>query len=164
MQTMSETLSAPLPASINATVDTVPDTLNIQGVIALTSRLAQLLSEEVQLLGDMKVAKIEELQKEKLFLVKALDAQRILVDKHPNVLETIPSRDKKDLQEVVEIFNHILEENHRKLLLAKQVNQRIVKAISDTVKQQTHKRVYNRKGVTGLNPYETLPVTLNKKI
>ena len=49
----------------------------------------------------------------------ALDAQRRLVDKHPHLLETIPSQDKHDLEQVVNVFNDILEENHRKLLLAR---------------------------------------------
>lgn len=138
--------------------------LNIQEVIAVTARLGQLLAEESELLGAMKVAKIETLQKEKTYLVNALEAQRKLVNQSPHVLETIPSRDKKDLQEVVDVFNHILEENHRKLLLARQVNQKIIKAVADAVKQKTHKRVYNNKGVTGMNPLETLPVTLNKHV
>jgi predicted nucleotidyltransferase len=42
--------------------------LKIQDVITLTARLAQLLAEEVDLLGEMKVQKIEALQKEKLFM------------------------------------------------------------------------------------------------
>jgi len=164
MQVASETMMPPA-ASADIATTMMPSSMNIQEVIALTSRLAQLLSEESELLGAMKVAKIEELQKEKVFLIGMLDAQRKLVGQHPQTLEMIPSRDKKDLEEVAEVFNHILEENHRKLLLAREVNRKIVKAISDAVKQKTSKRVYNRKGITGgINPYETLPVTLNKHI
>jgi len=139
-------------------------TLKIQDVITLTARLAQLLAEEVDLLGDMKVSKIEALQQEKLFLVSALEAQRKLVDKHPHLLETIPSQDKKDLQEVVDVFNEILEENHRKLLMAKEVNHKIVEAITAVVKENTQSRAYGAKGVTTNIPYETLSVTLNKTI
>ena len=138
--------------------------IKIQDIITLTARLAQLLAEEVDLLTDMKVHKIEALQQEKLFLVSALDAQRKMVDKHPHLLETIPSQDKHDLQEVVNVFNDILEENHRKLLLAKEINHRIVKAITAVVKQNSLSRVYDGKGVTGCAPYDTLSVTLNKKI
>jgi len=138
--------------------------INIKDVITLTARLAQLLAEEVDLLTDMKVSKIEALQQEKLFLVGALDAQRKLVSKSPQVLETIPSSDRKDLEEVVEVFNTILEENHRKLLLAKEVNHKIVEAITSVVRENTQSRVYDGKGITGSAPFETLSVTLNKKI
>lgn len=138
--------------------------LKIQDVITLTARLAQLLAEEVDLLGDMKVSQIEALQQEKLFLVSALEAQRKLVDRHPHLLETIPSQDKKDLEEVVEVFNNILEENHRKLLMAKEVNHKIVEAITAVVKENSQSHVYGMKGTANNVPFETLSVTLNKTI
>jgi len=138
--------------------------LKVKNVITLTARLAQLLAEEVDLLSEMKVAKIEPLQQEKLFLVAALDAQRKLIDKHPHLLETIPSQDQQDLKEVVEVFNNILAENHRKLLLAKEVNHKIVQAITTVVMQSTKRMVYDDKGLTGIAPFETLSVTLNKRI
>jgi hypothetical protein len=139
--------------------------LKIQDVITVTARLAQLLAEEVDLLSDMKVAKIEALQQEKLFLVGALEAQRKLVAKHPEILETIPSQDKKDLEDVVELFKDILEENHRKLLMAKEVNYKIVEAVTAVVKESTQSRTYSASGVSGTAaPFETLSITLNKTI
>lgn len=138
--------------------------LKIQDVITLTARLAQLLAEEVDLLGDLKVHQIEKLQQEKLFLVSALEAQRKLVDKNPYLLETIPSQDKKDLEEVVEVFNNILAENHRRLLMAKEVNHKIVEAITAVVKENSQSKAYGAKGATSNIPYETLSVTLNKTI
>ncbi len=138
--------------------------LKMQNVITLTARLAQLLAEEVDFLSEMKVSKIEALQNEKLFLVNALEAQRKLIDKHPHLVETIPSQDKQDLKEVVEVFNNILAENHRKLLLAKEVNHKIVQAITDVVMKNTRRMAYDGKGLTGIAPYETLSVTLNKRV
>lgn len=138
--------------------------IKIQDVITITARLAQLLAEEVDLLGEMKVDKIEPLQQEKLFLVNALDANRKLLDRHPHLLETIPSQDKHDLREVVEVFNEMLEENHRKLLVAKEINHKIVQAITDVVKEHTMSRVYDGTGSTSNAPYESLSVTLNKRV
>jgi len=138
--------------------------IRVQDVITLTARLAQLLAEEVDLLTDMKVSRIEALQQEKIFLTNALDAQRKLLDKHPHLIETIPSQDKQDLKEVIEVFNNILEENHRKLLVAKEVNHKIVQAITTVVKESTLSRVYDGKGLTNAAPFETLSVTLNKHI
>lgn len=138
--------------------------INAHDIITLTARLAQLLAEEADLLGEMKVSKIDSLQQEKLFLVSALESQRKLLDKHPYLSETIPSQDKKDLQEVVNVFNTILEENHRKLLLAKEINHKIVNAITDVVKENTKSRSYDQTGINGSAPFETLSVTLDKKI
>ena len=149
-------MSAPKPAS-------VPE-LKIRDTITLTARLAQLLAEEVDLLGEMKVANIESLQKEKIFITNALDAQRKLAARHPHLLEAIPAQDKRDLQEVVSVFNNILKENHRKLLIAKEINGKIVQAITAVVKEKSASRVYDGKGHTGNQPYVTLSVTLNKTV
>jgi hypothetical protein len=137
--------------------------VDVKAIITVTARLAQLLAEEVDLLSEMKVSKIEALQQEKLFLVGALDAQRKLIDKHPELTESIPSQDKKDLQEVVEVFNNILEENHRKLLLAKEINHKVVQAITSVVKESTQSQAYDGQGLTGA-AYDTLSVTLNQTI
>lgn len=138
--------------------------IDVKAIITVTARLAQLLAEEVDLLADMKVSKIESLQNEKIFLTNALEAQKKLINKHPGVLDTIPSQDRSDLQEVVEVFNNILGENHRKLLLAKEVNHKIVQAITSVVKEHSLSKTYDDQGITGAAPYETLSVTLNQTI
>lgn len=147
------------------TIDTPKEKpMSARDMITVTARLAQILAEEVDLLDAMKVSKIEDLQKEKLFLVGALEAQKKLIARHPDFSETIPSQDKKDLQDVVEVFNDILEENHRKLLIAKTVNHQIVQAITKVVKEATLSRAYDNTGINGSAPYETISVTLDKRI
>ncbi len=138
--------------------------IDVKAIITVTARLAQLLAEEVDLLTDMKVSKIEALQQEKLFLANALESQRKLLDKHPELTQTIPSQDRKDLQEVVEVFNAILEENHRKLLLAREVNHKIVQAITSVVREGTLSQSYNDSGSTDAAAFATLSVTLNQTI
>ncbi len=145
------------------TADNVHD-FRVHDVITITARLAQLLAEEVDLLGDMKVKKIEALQNEKNFLTNALEAQKKLIDRHPHLMETIPSTDRKDLAEIASVFEDILAENHRKLLLAKEVNHKIVQAITDVVKETTQSRTYNGGGFTGAASFNTLSVTLNQTI
>lgn len=141
-----------------------PPQLKVQDIITLTARLAQLLAEEVDLLAAQKISKIEDLQKEKLFITSALEAHRKLIGKYPHLLETIPAQEKRDLQEVVNVFNNILEENHRKLKMARDVNHQIVQAITHVVKEHARSRFYDGKGVSGSAAYETLSVTLNKTI
>ncbi len=138
--------------------------LKMQDVVTITARLAQILAEEVDLLNSMRVSKIADLQSEKLFLISALEAQRKLLDKHPQLSESIPSQDKKDLEEVVSVFNDILEENHHKLLLAKKVNQEIVKAITSVVQDNNRRASYSMRGTSDTAPFQTLSVTLNKTI
>lgn len=138
--------------------------IKMQDVMTLTARLAQLLAEEADLLAAMKIKEIEKLQEEKIFLTNAIDAQRKLLEKSPHLLETIPSRDKHDMEGLIEVFNNILAENHRKLLLAKEVNHKIVSAIKEVVKEGTTSKTYSNDGVTHYAAYETMSVTLDKVI
>lgn len=138
--------------------------LKIQDVITLTARLAQLLAEEADLLGNMKIKEIEKLQNEKIFLTNAIDAQRKMIEKSPHMVETIPSKDCHDMEALVEVFNNILAENHRKLLLAKEVNHKIVNAIKDVVKEHTVSKNYGGDGVSRYAPFETMSITLDKVI
>ena len=50
----------------------------------------------------MKIKKIEALQQEKIFITNALEAQRKLIERHPYMLGSIPSRDKADLESDLE--------------------------------------------------------------
>lgn len=142
----------------------VPEKLNVEVVISLTARLAQLLAEEVDLLADMKVAKIKDLQKEKMFLTNALEAQRKLLDKHPHLTETIPATDREDLKRVVTIFEDILHENHRKLLKAKEVNEQVVQAITKVVRDTNSREAYGTDGACGIPLPETLSVTYDHRV
>jgi hypothetical protein len=141
-----------------------PAKVSIPDVITLTARLAQILAEEVDLLAAMRVSKIEALQNEKLILIGALQAQKKLLKKHPEFGESIPSQDRKDLQDVVNVFNDILEENHHKLLAAKEVNHKIVQAITAVVRENTQRRSYDSDANRGAAPFATLSVTLDKII
>lgn len=136
----------------------------MQDVVTVAARLAQVLAEEVDLLNEMKISKIEALQQEKIFLTNALEAQRRLIDQHPYLRETIPSQDKSDMEEIAVVFQNILEENHRKLLVAKEVNVKVVEAIRDVVRETTQSRTYNGNGYAGIAAFNTLSVTLNKTI
>jgi flagellar biosynthesis/type III secretory pathway chaperone len=138
-----------------------PDHINMTDIITLTARLAQLLAEEVDQLGGMKIAKVRELQKEKLFILSALEAHKRILEKHPHLSETIPSRDKSDLEAVVRVFEDILEENHRRLMVAREVNQRVVNAITEVVRDNSMSKVYGAKGVTGALGGDSLSITLN---
>lgn len=141
-----------------------PVMINAKDVITLTARLAQILAEEVDLLRAMKVRDIERLQEEKLFLIEALEAHKKILKKHPQLSESIPSRDKEDLEGVIDVFNNILEENSRRLQMAKEVNHQVVKAIRDVVTEHALTKYYDGDGMKQIAPYETLSVTLNQTI
>ncbi len=141
-----------------------PPPFRLSDVSMLTARLAQILAEEVDLLGAMKISQIDALQKEKLFLINALEAQKKLLARHPSAMDTIPSQDKDEFETLTEVFNDILGENHRKLQLAKEVNQYVVKAITRVVNEHATSRYYDGLGTRSPRSTEVLSVTLNKTV
>lgn len=137
---------------------------NITDVITLTARLAQVMAEEVDLLREMKVSKIEALQKEKLFLTGALEAYRKLLDRQPELRQQLTAQQRFDLQEVTRVFNDVLKQNHERLLVAKEVNHRVVQAIRSCVSEQNGQSIYNHRGYSAVPGSQSLSVTLNKHI
>lgn len=138
--------------------------LNGKDLALMTARLTQVLAEEVDLLEAMKVKDIEKLQEEKLFLIDALETHRKILRQRPELSETIPSQDKQDLADVVEIFEDILEQNHRKLKMAKEVNEQVVNAIREVVTEKTQNPYYSNQGIKRMAAFESSSVTLNQQI
>ena len=139
-----------------------PQAIDVAGIASLTARLAQVLAEEADLLAAMKVKQIDALQKEKLFLINALETQRKMIDRHPHLLEAIPSRDKDDLQGIAEVFKDILAENHRRLSVAREMNRKVVETITQVVKESSMSSVYGDRGNPGALGTSALSVTYNQ--
>lgn len=138
--------------------------INARDVITVTARLAQVLAEEVDHLQGMDIKKIEKLQEEKLFLIDALEAYKKVARRQPDLSEMIPSQDKADLEGIFDVFTDILQENKRRLQVAKEVNQQVVKAIRDVAAQNAETPYYMNSGTRMISPYESMSVTLNQTI
>jgi hypothetical protein len=136
---------------------------SVNNIIALTARLAQVLAEEADQLEAMNIKKVGYLQKEKLLLTGALEREKKLLDRYPASLTSMTEEDKQDLRSVMEIFNVILAENYRRLLVAREVNGRVVDAISDAVNEATANSVYDKKAKPDHVARENLSVTLDEK-
>lgn len=141
-----------------------PVMIDAKDISLMTARLAQILAEEVDLLKEAKVRDIEKLQQEKIFLIDALETQKKLIQQRPELVDTIPSRDKHDLQKVADLFEDILKENHMRLRMAKEVNEQIVAAITESVSERSRTPYYGRNGMTGTAVFERNSVSLNEKI
>jgi flagellar biosynthesis/type III secretory pathway chaperone len=131
-----------------ATIDLSDATrVDVESVIALTARLAQVLAEEADLLADMRVRDIESLQKEKLQLLDALEAQKRFLDRNPGVLSDLTDEESLELAQIVEIFQTVMRENHRRLLIAREVNRTVLEAISEAVQDAGKSGFYDHKGL-----------------
>lgn len=139
------------------------DAVNVENIIILTARLAQVLAQEADMLADMRIASIEALQREKLLLAGALEKQKQLFDRFPHKLHEIEDDERERLEQIIDIFDGIMKENHNRLLVAREVNRKVVEAIADAVTEASAQALYNHKGVNGPGA-EAYSVTLDKRI
>ncbi len=140
------------------------DGMDVNDVIALTARLANVMAKEADLLESQRVGEISELQREKQLLTHALESAKRHAKKHPEMMQNATDEEVEDLQTVITLFDTIKEENHRRLKMAKAVNERIVQAITDVVNEERSKGMYNDKG-TGAQPtVGNMSVSLNERV
>ena len=133
-------------------------------MIAIVARLAQLLAEEVDCLDEMRISDIETLQEEKRRLSRTLEMMKREVERFPEMKNSFAEEDIAVFNEVSEIFDEVLQENHRKLLVAKEVNFCMVQAISDVVKEEMVRHGYNQRGTKGAMRGAAPSISLNKTI
>jgi len=136
---------------------------DVQDIIAVTARLAQILAREADLLDEMKISKIAELQKEKTMLTNTLAEIKKHVLRDPSVLDGMRPEDKEDLENVIMIFNQILEENYSRLNKARLVNAKLVEMIQEVIRDKTRSEHYDRSGVMN-TVVEGLSLSLNEKV
>ncbi|MFO1242363.1 MAG: hypothetical protein U1E36_04080 [Rickettsiales bacterium] len=138
-------------------------TLDAETIMLLTARLAQVLAEETDLLTAMRVSDIEKLQREKVLLVDALEKQKRLIESRPELLSTMTDEQALELAQIIEIFQSVMKENHRRLLIAREVNRKVVEAISDAVSEANQHQVYDNTGAPEMSQ-SAIAVSLNKQI
>lgn len=133
-------------------------------IITITARLARVLAQEADYLEEMKVSKIADLQKDKLALADALTTIKKEVLKDPSILEDISDDEREEMRAVITIFNQILDENYRRLTVARAVNQEIVKAVTDVVCEHATNDVYDSKGSAHGQVVNSLSLSLDKQV
>lgn len=143
---------------------TSADSVNVENVIVLTARLAQVLAEEADLLANMKISAIEGLQREKMLLAGALEKQKKLFDRFPSKLHDMDYEERERLEQIIEIFDSIMRENYRRLLVAREVNRKVVEAIAEVINEASSQASYNKKGLSEAGSAESLSVSVDKRI
>jgi ABC-type Zn uptake system ZnuABC Zn-binding protein ZnuA len=144
-------------------IENEPREINIPNLVALTARLAQVMAEEADMLDAMQISKLPTLHDEKQWLTKALEFQLKRIRKYPEMLDDIDHEQMEDLRAMVRVFEKIRQENYDRLLVAREINLRLVEAIKEVVQEHSMKAAYR---MTGDMDYtaDTLSVTLNEKV
>ncbi len=135
-----------------------------EDIITLTARLAQVLAEEADYLEKMQVSKIAPLQKEKILLSNALALIKKQLPKDGSFMDMLEPEEAESLRDVITVFNEVLEESYTKLSMARAVNQRVVEAITEAVKETAGQDAYDGSGNAGAHGSDAMPLSLDKRI
>jgi flagellar biosynthesis/type III secretory pathway chaperone len=125
---------------------TVHPPFDLRKMTALTGQLGHVLAREVECLRKMKIKDIEPLQREKERLLTSLEEMKQQLEANPYLMDECDEDDTEEFREVAEIFEAILLENHRHLLLAREVNARVVGVVRDTLQEEQGSAYYNQVG------------------
>ena len=137
--------------------------IDVEGIVALTARLSQVLAQEVEFLAEMQIQELEGLQKEKTQLLDALEGQKRHIDNNPHLLALLTDDECLELAQIIEIFQGIMKENHRRLLIAREVNLKVTEAIVNAVNDDAKSGSYTKQGNTGI-AQESISMTVDRSI
>lgn len=112
------------------------DTNRVRDLIAVTGQLITLMNREADLLEAMKAEKISEFQKEKGLLAERYATLVKELRGEPELMKAMADAVRAELKELLDQFNATAKRNEKALRIAREVNERIVKAIVDATQQQ----------------------------
>lgn len=140
----------------------VVESLSIHDLMDVTMQLKDILAKETDHLRQMKVKELGVLQQEKARLTKVLESYQALLRANPRALDELNDGEREDLGIEIEEFTRIVDDNYRRVAVARAVNQRIVQAILDVVAEQQHAGTYTKQGMSAA-PNMALSFNLNQK-
>ncbi len=140
------------------------DAIVIHEVMAVTSRLADVLRRESDFLKQMNIGEAGKLQDEKIKLTAWLEAQKKLIAIRPELRDQISPQEREELEAIIEDFTDAMEENFRQVSIARVVNQKVVQAITESMREQQQLNTYNAYGTnTSRMSSAALSYNLNQK-
>jgi len=145
---------------------TAPAPALIDDLVAVTLRLTDLMARETEILRSQRPQDIKTLQKEKADLARGYDHFMQALRKEPSLLGGAPLKTRDALRDATIRFQKTMTDNERALRAARNVSERLMKAIVSAVaEKQVSAAAYSSAGVlTGYGPRRTVAMTLNKQL
>ena len=136
--------------------------LDVHELLDVTIKLKDILAKETQQLKQMKVKELGLLQQEKTRLTKLMESYQALLKAKPDALGELDEATREELGIEMEEFTRVVDENYRRVAVARAVNQRVVQAILDVVTEQQHAGTYTKRGISA-SPNMALSINLNQQ-
>lgn len=145
---------------------TAPAVALIDDLVAVTQRLTDLMTRENEILRSQRPQDIKTLQQEKVELARGYDHFMQALRKEPGLLAGAPRQSRDALRDATIRFQKTMTDNERALRAARNVSERLMKAIVSAVSdKQVSAAAYSSAGVlTGYGPRRAVAMTLNKQL
>lgn len=144
-------------------------TNKLDDLIAITSRLIDLMDKEIEMLRSMRPQNIGALQKDKVNLALAYERHMQELRDDPSMLAAAKPGLKAELKRITSRFQEVLNENESAIKAVKSVSEKLLTAIANAVTEQRGKAAaYSKEGTIGGNggvpSAKTAPITLNEQL
>lgn len=138
----------------------------VSDLMTITQRLSDLMTRETEILRSQRPQDIKNLQQEKNDLARGYDHFMQELRKQPDMLAGAPRETRDKLREVTIRFQKVMTDNERALRAARNVSERLMKAIVSAVSEkQVSGAAYSSAGVlNGAGPRRAVAMTLNKQL
>lgn len=137
----------------------------VNDLITITSRLIALMTAEVEKLRTHKIKEVEAMQSEKAALARAYETLIRELKKHPLILQDVAPALRDELVDKARDFQRLLLKNEAALRAAKDVNQRVLKAVSDAVTESRKENAtYSRSGTTAAGKGAPVSMSINQTL
>lgn len=138
-------------------------TMDLDDLMDVTARLADVLEEETEYLRRMEVDALAKLHDKKTELMLVLESYQKLLKAQPDLLKQADAEKLAQFSALSEDLTAVVEENFRRTAVARAVNQRVVQTIIETVSEQNRPATYTRYGNSSLKQDLSLSFNLNHK-
>lgn len=108
----------------------------ITELLKTMSRLIGIMEREIVLLRDMKPAEMQEVQRDKIVLAAAYEAQTKALQENEAALRSVAPETKAALIQATEKFQKTLLNNERSLKAAKEITDRLLASIARELEKQ----------------------------
>ncbi len=144
-------------------IEVPPGGMDIDEMMDVTARLADLLEEETRCLRAMEMDALAKLHEKKLELTLMLEGYQKLLKSKPDLLKGADAEKLDEFARLSEDLTEVLEENFRRTAVARAVNQRVMQTIVDTISEHHRPATYNRYGTNHVQADMPMPLNLNQK-
>ena len=137
--------------------------MSIDELMDTTLRLSDILAKESELIGSMDYKELPSLNEEKARLTAVLEIYQQVMANDPNFVKNADDKTREQLVLLTDDLAFNVEENFRKVSVARAVNSRVMQAIMDVMSEQHRPGTYGRNGQAAQNHDLALSVNLNQQ-